>query len=58
MLPCSYVIIFFQAKLPEDQRFDNVPVFALSPGQSSPNLVKSANNNKSFIPVPTNASTK
>lgn len=47
-----------KAKLPEDQRFDNVPVFALSPGQSSPHLVKSSNNNKAFIPITTNSSTK
>lgn len=27
----------FQAKLPDDQRFDNVPLFALSPGQNNNN---------------------
>ena len=48
----------FQAKLPEDQRFDNIPVFALSPGQNSPQLVKSANNNKTFMPITNSSSSK
>jgi hypothetical protein len=47
-----------KAKLPEDQRFDNIPVFALSPGQNSPQLVKSTNNNKAFMPVTNSSSSK
>ena len=35
----NYFPMFLQAKLPEHQRFDNIPVFALSPGQSSPHFV-------------------
>ena len=37
---CFHVLEFssldsFQAKLPDDQRFDNVPLFALSPVQNN-----------------------
>ena len=40
MLQDAHVLEFssldsFQAKLPDDQRFDNVPLFALSPGQNN-----------------------